>query len=437
MEKLLRNTLFSETKRPLRQFLKQLCLKLPKESSVYMVGGLVRDILLNITEGKDIDLMVDLCSAEDIINILIALKKSNYLQSFQKVGKSFPVFKIKIYQFDEDIDLALARTEVSTGPGHTDFEIDAERISARQDGERRDFTVNALFIKFFTSDKHILDFELIDYFNGLEDLKNRKIRAVGDSLLRMKEDPLRILRAYRFCNQKNFTIDRRLFEVIRNNASKLLPSISFDRVQAEVIKTVQANPRKAIQDYLECDILNICFPELSCFFPQQTPNFFPTNKLKSDKQAFPLLLCPWLELKAFKVTFEEFKVLEKRLKHFHIPYAKEIKAILSGLIRLGNRYKTNYPDALQEKILTSHCGEEIFWLYTQFQRRFQFPPFSDLLNLPEKIDGRTIIQWGIKAESCFEDVVMRVRQFQIDGISDIAELRNKILMELSLSGDCV
>ena len=56
-------------------------------------------------------------------------------------------------------------------------------------------------------------------------------------------------------------------------------------------------------------------------------------------------------------------------------------------------------------------------------------------NLPEKIDGRTIIQWGIKAESGFEDVVMRVRQFQIDGISDIAELRNKILMELSLSGD--
>ena len=130
MEKLLRNTLFSETKRPLRQFLKQLCLKLPKESSVYMVGGLVRDILLNATEGKDIDLMVDLCSAEDIITILVSLKKLNYLQSFQKVGKSFPVFKIKIYQFDEDIDLALARTEVSTGPGHTDFEIDAERISA-------------------------------------------------------------------------------------------------------------------------------------------------------------------------------------------------------------------------------------------------------------------------------------------------------------------
>ncbi len=437
MEKLFRSTLFSESRRPLRKFLMRLDSQLPNGSSVYMVGGLVRDILLNSTEGKDIDLMVDLCSASKIIDILAALKKSNHLQSFQQVGKSFPVFKIKIYEFDEAIDLALARKEVSTGPGHRDFEIDAEEVSARQDGERRDFTVNALFIRFFTSNKNILDFELIDYFNGLEDLKNRKIRAVGNPLLRIQEDPLRILRAYRFCNQKNFTIDRRLFEVIRNNASELIPNLSFDRVQSEIIKTIQANPRKAIRDYLECDILNICFPKLACFFPQQTPNFFPNYKLESEKRVFPLLLCSWLELKAFEVTSEEFNELEKHLKYFHIPYAKEIKIILSGLTKLNKRYKTNYPDALQEKILTSHCGEEIFWLYTLFQRRFQFPPLLNLSNLPEKIDGKTIIQWGIKAMSGFEGVVMRVRQLQIDGINDIAELRSKVLMELSLSGDCL
>ena len=112
------------------------------------------------------------------------------------------MFKIKIFEFDEDIDLALARTEVSTGLGHSDFEVNAERISAKKDGERRDFTVNALFIKFFLTDNQNLDLELMDYFNGVEDLKDRKIKAVGDPLLRMQEDPLRILRAYRFCNQK-------------------------------------------------------------------------------------------------------------------------------------------------------------------------------------------------------------------------------------------
>ena len=60
MEKLLQNSIFSETSQPLKILLKQICLKLPCESSVYLVGGLVRDILLGVTGGKDIDLMVDL-----------------------------------------------------------------------------------------------------------------------------------------------------------------------------------------------------------------------------------------------------------------------------------------------------------------------------------------------------------------------------------------
>ena len=286
MKKLLRESIFSETSRPLQKLLKQLCLRLPRNSSVYLVGGLVRDTLLGVAGGKDIDLMVDLCSTEMILEILLLLKKSNHLRSFQKVGKSFPVFKIKIFEFDEDIDLALARTEVSTGLGHSDFEVNAERISAKKDGERRDFTVNALFIKFFLTDNQNLDLELMDYFNGVEDLKDRKIKAVGDPLLRMQEDPLRILRAYRFCNQKNFTMDRRLFEVIKKHSSKLLPSISLDRIQSEVIKTIQSNPKKAIQSYLECDILSICYPSLINYLPRETPNFFSTSKLESEKQVF-------------------------------------------------------------------------------------------------------------------------------------------------------
>ena len=104
MEKLLRNSIFSENSRPLKKFLEQLCIKLPFDSNVYLVGGLVRDILLGITGGKDIDLMVDLCGTETVKDILVALKKSKHLRSFQKVGKSFPVFKIRISQFDEDID---------------------------------------------------------------------------------------------------------------------------------------------------------------------------------------------------------------------------------------------------------------------------------------------------------------------------------------------
>ena len=78
MEKLLRNSIFSENSRPLKKFLEQLCIKLPYDSSVYLVGGLVRDILLGITGGKDIDLMVDLCGFE---------KNKRYFSSIEKIEK--------------------------------------------------------------------------------------------------------------------------------------------------------------------------------------------------------------------------------------------------------------------------------------------------------------------------------------------------------------
>ena len=81
-------------------------------------------------------------------------------------------------------------------------------------------------------------------------------------------------------------MDRRLFEVIKKHSSKLLPSISLDRIQSEVIKTIQSNPRKAIQSYLECDILSICYPSLINYLPRETPIFFSTSKLESEKQVF-------------------------------------------------------------------------------------------------------------------------------------------------------
>ncbi len=68
----------------------------------------------------------------------------------------------------------------------------------------------------------------------------------------MQEVKWRIYSENRFCNPKKFTTDRKLFTSIQNNAANLIPTISLDRIQAEVIKRIQVNPRKAIQGYLEC-----------------------------------------------------------------------------------------------------------------------------------------------------------------------------------------
>lgn len=433
MEDLLREWILSEKRAPLRTFLIAIQRELPSEANVFMVGGLVRDILLGIPEAKDIDLMVDLCGVYDLQKVLQTLHKSKFIKRFQCVGKSFPVYKLRIKGFEQEIDLALARVEKSTGPGHKDFYFNAENISAKQDGERRDFTINALFVRFTNSIQGQLEFKLIDYFGGLEDLKIRRIKAVGDPKLRILEDPLRILRAFRFSHQRRFSIERNLWEIIKLQAIHLIPHLSPDRIQAEVIKTIAANPRKAIQNYLELDLLEICFPNLKSYLPQQTPQFFPLTSLPSNIIVFPLLLSPWLELKQFNLNKTEIKNLEKILQHYHIPNIKDIRAIITGFLRLINRYDTNYPDALQEKVLTSHVGSEILWLYTEFQRKFQLQPLKIQADLPPKIGGSTLSEWGLKPGPGFENLIMRVRQIQIEGITKTSEIKNRIMTELIVS----
>lgn len=434
MKKLLGDWIRSENRSALRTFLLAIQEELPPEASVYMVGGLVRDLLLGVNSSKDIDLMIDLCGINDLEKVLQRLQRSKFIKSFQCVGKSFPVFKIRIGDLDQELDLALARVEQSTGPGHRDFHLNAENISARQDGERRDFTINALFVRFNKSSNNELNFELIDYFGGLADLQSQKIRAVGDPQLRIIEDPLRILRAFRFSHQKNFRIDQNLWEVIRNQSSDLLPHLSPDRIQSEVIKTIVANPLGAIKSYLECDILEICFPDLKCHLPKQTPQYFPVKALPTNLIVFPLILSPWLELQNFKLKQSDIKYLENILQKYHIPNIREIKVILTGLLRLIHRQDTNYPEALQEKILNSHLGSEIFWLYTLLQRKFQFDPLFNLPSLPSKLDGKEIMRWGIHPGRGFEDVLMRVRQLQIEGVITVSDLRMQIITELSLAG---
>lgn len=433
MEELLEKWILSDKRSSLRSFLIAIQRELPSKANIFMVGGLVRDILLEVPESKDIDLMVDRCGVDDLQKILQKLQDSKSIKKFQCVGKSFPVWKLRIKGFDEEIDLALARVEKSTGPGHKDFYFNAENISAKQDGERRDFTINAIFVRFTISIQDQLEFELIDYFGGLEDLQIGKIKAVGDPKLRILEDPLRILRALRFSHQRRFSIDRNLWEVIKSQSAHLIPHLSPDRIQVEVIKTIAANPRKAVQNYLECGLLEICFPNLRQYLPQQTPKFFPVNSLPSNIIVFPLLLCPWLELKEFDLKPGEIKTLVNILQLYHIPNIREIRAIITGFLRLINRYNTNYPDALQEKVLVSHVGSEILWLYTEFQRKFQLQPLKTQCSLPPRIDGSILKEWGLKPGPGFENLIMRVRQIQIEGITEVSEIKNRIMTELTVS----
>ena len=160
---------------------------------------------------------------------------------------------LKLYSF-EKIEITPYRLEQGYSDGRHPDEIKfSEKIE--DDLKRRDFTVNALAFDPLT-------FEIIDLFDGLADLNKKIIRTVGNPDDRFGEDGLRIMRAIRFSAQLDFQIEEKTFESLKKNIS-LLGKISMERIRDEFVKILMSNnPEKAINVSRETGVLKYFLPEL-------------------------------------------------------------------------------------------------------------------------------------------------------------------------------
>jgi len=165
----------------------------------YVVGGAVRDELLGIKH-SDEDFLVP---GVDQAALRSALEPHGRVEDMEVHGQ---LVGVRFYPRDREIrrlvpagiELTPPRAERSTGPGHRDFEIVADRsISIAADMARRDFTVNAIAKRLETG-------ELVDPFDGVGDLLRRELRTVSPATFR--EDPLRILRGLRLVSQLGFSL---------------------------------------------------------------------------------------------------------------------------------------------------------------------------------------------------------------------------------------
>ncbi|MBU1966912.1 HDIG domain-containing protein, partial [Patescibacteria group bacterium] len=127
-----------------------------------------------------------------------------------------------------------------------------------EDLKRRDFTINAMALKFIKKD----EYELIDPFKGLDDLNQHFIKTVGDPTQRFKEDALRMLRAERFAVQLNMQISDQTFEAIINHG-QLITKISWERISDEFLKILASQyPAEGIKLLDESGLLQFVLPEI-------------------------------------------------------------------------------------------------------------------------------------------------------------------------------
>lgn len=222
---------------------------------IYLVGGCVRDLMIK-KNTSDWDLTTN-ATPEEIQKLF---PRAFYDNSFGTVGIPFS----KEY---EDIEKNII--EITTFRSEKDY-LDNRHpskvvwgTSIHEDLSRRDFTVNAIALRLKTyTSLTIENSEIIDPYNGQQDIEKKVIRAVRNPNERFKEDALRIMRAIRFTSQLGFTIEENTWNAILEDAP-LISNISGERIRDELFKILSTeNYYRGIETLDKSKILAIIFPEL-------------------------------------------------------------------------------------------------------------------------------------------------------------------------------
>ena len=202
----------------------------------YYVGGSVRDILLN-KPIHDVDIATSAFPAEvkelfhrtidvgiDHGTVMVITKEATYEVTTFRTESTYQDYR---------------------RPDHVEFVR-----SLKEDLKRRDFTINALAVG--------IDGTVIDLFDGLDDLRNKVLRAVGNPYERFHEDALRMMRALRFVSHLGFTLEPNTFEAIQEYHS-LLAKISVERINVEFVKLMMGSFREAgLRSFVESECYIYC-----------------------------------------------------------------------------------------------------------------------------------------------------------------------------------
>lgn len=247
--------------------------------TAYFAGGCVRDELLGV-KPKDYDIATNATPQQ----VQALFPKS------QSVGAHFGVILVR--EAGEHFEIATFRTDGSYRDGRRPEAVSFS--SPEEDAQRRDFTVNGMFLDPVTG-------HVIDHVGGLVDLRERRLRAIGDPAARFREDHLRLMRAVRFATVLGYEMEPATWQAVRDHAASIA-RISVERTRDEFVRILLHPQRLRGFDLLaESGLLVHILPEMEALQGcTQPPEYHPEGdvwvhtrlmlSLLPDEVSVPLVL---------------------------------------------------------------------------------------------------------------------------------------------------
>lgn len=449
--------------RPLWRFLYAFCRAVEGcGGKPYLVGGFVRDLVEN-RPGKDIDLMVAGMEFGNLGRLLRSLPARRLgIRRILPAGKTFAVYKIRAGWAEEDIDVALAR------PARHGLQRNIRTLDddAREDAARRDFTINSLLFALRTA-RGTLTGSVIDFFGGIEDLRGKLIRGVEDPEDRIREDPLRLLRAIRLKNERQgYSIENDTWTAVRRAAPESVLGIPGERVAVELLRSLSANPQGTVEDLHRAGILAILLPEAVAVDPRgersrrryailerslgrplpETPllanllvDAAQVECVRRIRSGFPSRLGPTPPLtkkdedKLFRLPLTE--AIARRL---HLPRIRNVVRILEEVARLLNVARLRNRNARIEAIFgRCESPEELRSLYracceTSGRKPLNFGPIlGRAARRKPLLSGNDLLKLGILPGPAMEEILDEVREATIAGM--VGNRKEGIALAASIS----
>ncbi|PRB04196.1 tRNA nucleotidyltransferase [Chryseobacterium sp. MYb7] len=217
--------------------------------SVYIVGGYVRDLLMNRKASTDIDFVTEQSGIELAQNVAQDIDPKLKVSVFKTYGTAMIKYK------ELELEFVGARKESYT---ENSRKPEVEGGSLEDDQKRRDFTINAMAISLNKDNFG----ELIDPFNGIEDLEKEILRTPLEPAQTYSDDPLRMMRAVRFASTLNFKIEENSLLAIQQEAERI-KIVSMERIMVEFNKIMLSEkPSVGLRLMEQTGLMKLIIPEL-------------------------------------------------------------------------------------------------------------------------------------------------------------------------------